>query len=144
MANARKTVDFQEVEPVVRHTYIIDNSTITYDATKAGGSAMVGLAVNLSASKTVRLVSDAEPVLGVLVSVEPDLMATVQVGSVCTFKGGESATLTPGSKIVGALQAAAAKGYVRSVAAATLAEVAVATGAILDAATATAVKVRMP
>lgn len=143
MANPRNTVDFTDLEPLLRATFIIDNSTITYSATTAGGSAAVGLAVNLSASKTVRLVSDAEPVLGQLISVEPDLKCTVQLGPVVTLPGGTSATLTPGSKIVGALLVAA-KGYIRSVAPATLAEVAVAKGEILDAATTTAVKVRMP
>lgn len=144
MANSRNTVDNTEVEPILRITAKIDNSTITHSAATAGGSASVGLAVNYSASKTVRLVSDAEPVLGILVSVEPDLTCTVHCGPVITAKGGASATLTPGSKIVGALGAASAKGYIRSVAAGTLAEVAVAKGEIMDAETTTAVQVRMP
>lgn len=140
MANPRNTVDFTDIDGPTA-TFIIDNSTITYDATQAGGSASVGLAVNLSASKTVRLVSDAEGVLGRLELVEADNKATVRFQGVVKLPGGASATLTPGSKVVGALGASSAKGYIRSVAAATLAEVAVAGGKILDAGTTTAVAV---
>lgn len=140
MANPRNTVAYDDIRPV-RATFIVDGTTITFDRDEDGGSAQVGLAVNLSASKTVQLVGDAEPVLGQLELVEPDGKCTVRIGGVLTLKGGDSATLTPGSKIVGDLGAASAEGYVRSVAAATLAEVAVARGEILDAADATAVQV---
>jgi len=140
MADPRKTVDHSEIDPLYV-TFAIDDVTITYDATKVGGSTQVGLAVNLSASDTIQLVGDGEAILGALVLVEPDGMGTVQVGGVATFKGGDGATLTPGSKIVGDLGAAAAEGYIRSVAAATLAEVAVARGMILDPSVTTAVQV---
>jgi hypothetical protein len=122
-------------------TLKIDNSTIVYDSTKVGGSAGVGLAVNLSGQATVQLVSDAAAVLGKLVDVRPDNFATVQIGGACLLPGGVSATLTAGSRIVGALGAASAKGYIRSVAAATLAEVAVANGTIIDSTDATNVLV---
>ena len=142
MANPRNTVAFDDIEGPTA-TFLIDNSTIVYDATQAGGSASVGLAVNLSTHKTVRLVSDAEPVLGRLELVEADNKATVRVSGFMKLPGGASATLTAGSRIVGALGAASAKGYIRSVAAATLAEVAVSNGRIIDSSTTTAVVVKL-
>lgn len=139
MSNARSTVDFTEIKPL-RITCIADASTVTFDRTYAGGSASIGLAVNLSASKTIQLAGDQEMVLGVLTNVEPDGMCTVQVGGVCTFKGGTSATLTPGSRIVGDLLVSA-KGYVQTVATDSAAHVAAGRGVILDASTTTAVQV---
>lgn len=145
MANPRNTVDFSEIKPL-NLTFLADGVTIVYSATAAGGSTVVGRAVRImpGTSETVELVGDGECVMGQLLRVEPDGKAVVQVGGVVTLPGGDSATLTPGSKIVGDLGAAAAEGYIRSVAAATLAEVAVARGNILDATTATAVQVLLP
>lgn len=141
MADPRMTYDYSEVKSVFL-TFEADASTITYSATTAKGTAQAGLAVRLvpGSSKTVELVGDAEAVLGVLDHVEPDGAAVVQVQGVATFKGGTSATLTPGSQIVGDLLGAA-EGYVQSVAAATLAQVAVARGIILDSSDANAVQV---
>lgn len=123
----------------------VGTATIVYDETEDGGSAQVGLAVTpvaVSAGKTeIDLVGDAGAVLGKLLRVEPDGACTVQVAGGMTLPGGDAATLTIGTKIVGDLGAAGALGYVRSVAAATLAEVAVASGKILDPSTTTAVQV---
>jgi hypothetical protein len=121
----------------------IDDSTITYSATAAGGSAQVGLAVRLvpGTAQTIELVGDAEAVFGKLIQVQADGVATVQYAGGMTLPGGASATLTIGSQIVGDLGAASAEGYIRSVDAATLAEVAVARGAIFDAGTTTAVEI---
>jgi|SRR5580765_2249773 len=131
MANPRNTVAFDDIGSLTA-TYLIDNSTITYDVTKVGGSAQIGLAVTISANKTVALVGDAGAVHGRLQLVEADNKATVQVDGYMKLPGGTSATLTPGTRVVGALLVAA-KGYVRSVAAATLAEVAAGRGEIIDA-----------
>src|SRR4051794_5678618 len=131
MANARKTVDFTDIEPVLRATFIADGTTVLVPASTANAEAQKGLAVNLSTHKTVQLAGDAEAVLGAIDHVEPDGMVVVHLGPVVEYKGGTGATLTPGSAIVGALLSSA-KGYIRSVAPATLAEVAVAKGAILD------------
>lgn len=94
-------------------TYKIDNSEITYDATKTGGSASVGLAVALTSDDTVDLAGDGEVIHGKLISVEEDGFCTVQVRGFCTFPGGTSATLTVGTKIVGDLLVSA-KGYVQT------------------------------
>jgi hypothetical protein len=74
MANPRNSVDFEGIAPVFV-TYKIDNSTITYDATKAFGAAttMIGKAVTLSADDTVALCADGDAIEGKLVKVESDL-----------------------------------------------------------------------
>lgn len=127
----------------VYHTYKIDNSTITYDATKANGSAQVGLAVTFSAANTVALAADAEAVVGKLIKVESDDKANVMVKGTMTLPGGNSATLTLGAPIVGALNPSSAKGYIRVVASAQAAELLVGRGMINDAGTATAVEVTL-
>ena len=143
MADPRASVLFDDVGEVEQYTFLIDNSTITFDATKTGGSASVGLAVKMSAAKTVALADDGAAVIGQLIQVFADNTATVKVGDVLTLPGGNGATLTLGKKIVGALNASSAPGYIREVATGTAAELGKARGAILDAGTTTAVKVLM-
>lgn len=125
-----------------RKTYKIDNSTIVYDSTKAGGAAttMIGKAVTFSAANTVALCADGDAVVGKLIEVESDNKCAVQTNGNMTLPGGTAATLTRGKKIVGALLVAA-KGYVREVATATAAELGVARGYIEDATDTTAVVV---
>lgn len=112
--------------------FTIDDSTITYDGTKANGSAQVGLAVTLTASRTVGLTTDGSRVVGKLISVEQDKLCAVQVGGFVTLPSGASASLTPGKAIVGDLDTSA-KGYIREVATATAAELGVCGGIIMDA-----------
>lgn len=123
-------------------TFLIDNATITYNAAVANGSASVGLAVTLSADKTVALAGDAEHVLGKLIQVEPDLTAVVQTAGYCTLPGGTGASLTRGKAIVGDLLVAA-KGYIREVDTAAAAELGVQNGAIIENGTSTAVVVKL-
>jgi hypothetical protein len=130
MANPRLTPDFEGIAGVYA-TFIADGVEITYDATLAGGSSKVGLAVTLSADRTVSTAADGEFVLGKLIKVEKDLRCTVQTGGFMTLPGGTSATLTRGKAIVGDLLVAA-EGYVREVATATAAELGVARGFIVD------------
>lgn len=118
------------------------DATIVYDITEVGGSEQVGLAVTHEGSQTVSLVGDGENVAGKLVKVEPGGFCVVQTGGIMELPGGDSATLTEGSKIVGDLGAAAAEGYIRVVAASD-AELAVARGQILDSSDPTAVVVRL-
>jgi hypothetical protein len=142
MPNPRKSVEFEGIG-LLTATYKIDASTITYSATVAGGSAGVGLAVTLSADDTVALAADGDAIEGKLLSVEADGMCTVQVGGYCTLPGGASATLTRGGAIVGALGAASAKGYIRSAASGTAAELVKCRGALVRNGTTTAVVVRL-
>lgn len=127
----------------VYRTYKIDDSTIKYDATKANGSAQVGLAVTFSAADTVALTEDADMVVGKLIKVEADDKATVQTEGTMTLPGGDSAALTLGTAIVGDLGAANAKGYIRIAAHGTSTELVVARGRIENAGTATAVVVTL-
>ena len=124
-------------------TYKIDDSTITYDATKAGGSAQVGLAVTFSADDTVALTADGDAVIGKLILVEADDKCNVMTDGTMTLPGGDGATLTLGATIVGALGAANAKGYIRSAASGTAAELVKARGRIENNNTTTAVVVTL-
>jgi hypothetical protein len=140
MADPRASVDFVGIG-YRAETFKIDNSTITYDATKSGGSTQVGLAVRLSAAATVELVGDGEDVVGKLVQVDKDKFAVVQTKGYLTLPGGSGAALTRGEKIVGDLGAASAEGYIRAVDTSTASELGHARGRIIDAGTTTAVVV---
>lgn len=144
MPDPRNAVDFQGIG-ILTTTYKIDNSTITYDATKANGAAttMIGKAVKLSAAGTVALAADGDAIEGKLLLVESDNKCTVQVGGYCDLPGGNGASLTLGKKIVGALNASSAAGYIREVATGTAAELGRCRGRIIDAGTTTAVMVSL-
>lgn len=133
MANPRAITDKEGID-VRFATFSIDNSTITYDKTKAFGSAQAGvnLAVTLSGNDTVALCADGDAVLGLLEQVEADGKCTVSYAGWLKFLKGASATVTRGKKIVGALGASSARGYVREVATATAAELGKQRGFIED------------
>jgi hypothetical protein len=146
MANPRNIKAYENIgQEIVTVAY---DSTITYDATKSNGSASVGLAVTFVSQGTVGLTQDGDMVAGKLIRVNDDSTCSIQIEGGMTLPGGVSATLTAGSPIVGALGAASAKGYIRSVAAttgsyvqATATETQKARGIILDSSTTTAVAV---
>ena len=140
MTNPRKTTEYEGIGGVYA-TYPIDDSTITYSATAAGGSAAVGKAVTVNSSEVIALAADGEGIEGKLISVEKDGMATVQVGGYMTLPGGVGATLTNMKAIVGAVDGSANKGFIREVATATAAELGVQRGRIIDPSTTTAVVV---
>ena len=121
-------------------TFDIDNSSIVYAATSAGGSASVGLAVTITSAETIATAADAEMVLGKLILVTADNKATVQIKGGMTLPGGDSASLTVGKKIVGAVDGSANEGYVREVDTSAAAELGVARGFIVDAGTTTAIE----
>lgn len=112
----------------------IDNSTITYSATTAHGSTLVGRAVTYTSAGdgTIELVADGGFVLGRLAEVTHDNYATVQVGGVMRLPPGAAATLTEGKAIVGAASAVPANGYIREVATATAAELGVCRGFVIE------------
>lgn len=116
MADPRNAVSYAGILPV-RVTFKHD-STIVYSATAVNGAAQVGLAVTITADDTVGLVDTDQYVLGELVSVEPGGVCTVQIGGVVDLPAGNAATVTAGAQIVGAQGASSAKGYIKSVAAA--------------------------
>jgi len=142
MPDPRATLAYEGVDAEYV-TYQIDNSTITYDATKANGAATTTLdkAVTLTAGNLLALCADGDAVVGRLDTVTSDNYARVQSEGFTTLPGGTSATLTPGTVAVGALLGAA-KGYIRSAASATAAELVKAGPVIENAADATAVVVQ--
>lgn len=140
MADPRE--DVNNIAKYRAQTFAHDN-TIVYDATKAGGSAQVGLAVTQEGSETVSLVGDGEEVEGKLIKVEPGGFCVVQVEGEMTLPGGTGASLTEGKSIVGDLLVSA-EGYIREVATGTAAELGVARGTIVDSSVTTAVVVRLP
>ena len=132
MSDPRLTLDYrgQNAEFL---TFPIDNSTITYSATTANGSASVGKAVTFTTAGdgTIKLTEDGEFVLGRLTNVTHDNYATVQVGGVIKLPPGASASTTEGKQIVGDLDGST-KGYIREVATGTAAELGVARGFIIE------------
>lgn len=140
MPNPRRTLSFEGID-IDTASFFVDGVTITYSATATNGSAQVGLAVTFSADNTVALTQDGNAVVGKLLSVDADGVALVQVGGFMTLPGGNGATLTRGSAIVGALGAASARGYIRSAASATAAELIVCRGFIAANGTPTATQV---
>lgn len=132
MTLARKAVGYDGLGDYHGYPLKIDNSTILYDKTQVNGSAQVGLAVTLSANDTVALCADGDFVLGKLLKVESDLFCTVLFDGVTDLPAGASASVTLGKKIVGALGAASAKGYIREVATATAAELGRMNGKIIN------------
>lgn len=142
MADPRATPTFDDIGAQYV-TFIADNSTITYSATATGGSAAVGKAVKAASGRTIALSTDGSAVKGKLIKVESDLRCTVQTRGYMTLPGGNSATLTIGTAIVGAVDGSSAGGYIRSAASGTAAELIVCRGEIVDPATATAVWVEL-
>lgn len=142
MADPRNTVKLEGIREE-RTTYLIDGVTITFSATAERGSASVDKAVTLSADKTVALTADGQFVLGKLIAVESDGKAIVADEGYVTLPAGDAASVTLGKKIVGALGAASAKGYVREVATATAAELGVCRGAIIENDTTTALVIKL-
>jgi hypothetical protein len=139
MANPRAVVDYEGVG-VRRLTYVADG-TIVFDMTKANGSAQAGLACQITGANTVGLTVDGSDVEGRIERVESDGMVVVQRHGGCSLPGGNGATLTPGSKIVGALLVGGGGGGIRT--AASAGDALLARGEILDASTPAAVKVML-
>lgn len=137
MADPRKTSEYTGIDSVPV-TFKIDDSTITFDADAAGGSAVVGRAVKLSADNVVALVGDGERVHGKLLLVESDGYCTVQTDGYCELPGGNGATLTVGGPFAGALNASSAAGFIK-----TLTTAGIARGTILDNDDTTRVKVKL-
>ena len=127
----------------VVESFKIDDDTITYDATKEGGSAAVGKAVTLSGNDVVALVADGQAVTGKLLHVESDGVAAVVTDGVVELPAGDGATVPRGKKIVGDLGPSSATGYIREVATATAAELGVARGSIRNVADTAAVVVKL-
>jgi hypothetical protein len=142
MANPRYDVGFDSINQD-RESYLSDGVTITYDATTSGLN-LAGRAVNLSADKTVQLAGDGESILGFIDHVEKDgIVVVVTGGYVTNAKGGNGAALTRDSKIVGAVDAGAAKGFVKNVLTDTVAHAVVGRHRLISVGDATALTVKL-
>ena len=137
-ADVRGVVDFEGIG-ARRSTFTVDGS-IVYDAREVGNSPQVGLAVQLTGTERVGLATDGSEVLGRLERVEQDLFAVVQHQGGCSLPGGNAATLTPGSQIVGALLPGGGGGGIRT---ALVTDSHNARGNILNSADPTAVKLML-
>ena len=142
MANPRSKTTRRGIGHPVRATYIIDGTSIVYDATASNGSPLVGRAVKLTGNGTVGLTTAASHVLGRLEKVESDNFCTVTTwGAGIELPKGDG-TIAVGEAIVGDVRTAAG-GYIQGAAAATLAEVAVARGMVDDVSDADAIMVNL-
>lgn len=98
MANPRAVVDFSEIDS--HRTTYIGGTGLAYDRTLPYGTANVGKAVYISASKTVSITADAtKEIVGAVDHVEPDGMVVVQDEGYIKFIGGAG---TLGLGVVGA------------------------------------------
>lgn len=131
MANPRSKVLFNQIDPD-RTTYVADGVTIVADKTQPGGSAQVGKAVMLvgPGAGVIALTNDGAFVLGTLEAVDPDGKCVVQTGDYIQVPA--AASMSVGQRMVGALSGGN-RGYVRAAVAATLADVAMQRGAVVDA-----------
>lgn len=120
MADPRKVVEHEGID--AEYATFKHDATIVYDATKAGGSASVDLAVTLTGANIVGLTTDASAIEGKLILVEADGYCNVMTRGFTRLPAGDGATVTNGTKLVGALGADSAKGYVRNVNTAVAAE----------------------
>src|SRR3954463_5266974 len=131
MADPRSTtIDRIGTNPNRPLTFKIDGTDIVYSAPVANASAGVGRAVMLSGNGVVRLTGAGSRVLGKLMNVEPDGACLVMTAGVVDLPKGDNA-IAVNDKIVGDTLSAA-RGYVRSSVAATLADVAQADHCVLD------------
>jgi hypothetical protein len=143
MANPRNDVRFINIRQ--RRETFKAHAEIVYNKTVRGNTASYGLAVTqvgAGANKMVRLAGAGDLVAGRLEKLENDGNCVVQTHGNCELPAGTGATLTLGAKIIGALGAASARGYIDSVPVTqTAAAAQAARGRIIDATTTTAVVV---
>jgi hypothetical protein len=114
MANPRKIVGTHDGVGFRALTFLIDGVTITYSDTATLGSAVAGRAVSMVAGSqfVVELTNTGTAVLGRLDHVEPDGVCVVQIEGECKLPQGNAVDVVRGNKIIGALGAASARGYV--------------------------------
>lgn len=144
MADPRKDVDFEGVgDNTAPFKY---DGSIVFDLTKQGYAAQVGKAVAMKGNRTVGLAVDGDRIKGKLVLVEQDGFCSVQYTGGTTLPKGNGATVTNGSRIVGALDAGGAGGCIRNAVVGTAlvdGEDAKAAHEVLDASPASAIKVML-
>jgi len=104
---------------VVTSSFIADGDTITYDKNAENRSAAVGKAFKINADGQAELVADGDEIVGKVLAVDEDNVITgAYICGGLRLPLGNSVTVARGNKLVGALGADSAKGFVKAVAAA--------------------------
>ena len=104
---------------VVTSSFTADGDTITYDKNAENRSAAVGKAFKVNADGKAELVADGDEIVGKVLAVDEDNVITgAYICGGLRLPLGNSATVARGNKLVGALGADSAKGFVKAVAAA--------------------------
>lgn len=140
MTNPRAKVLFNEVE-IERISFQADGVSIVYDSTQQNGipaavaNATAGKpAVSVSANKVVRLAQAGDRIIGCLYAIEAPVggitVAIIETGGCMQMRANPG--VAANDRVVGAVNGAV-QGYVRTSAPATLADVAVQRGTVIDA-----------
>ncbi|MDE0482867.1 MAG: hypothetical protein OXI67_09835 [Candidatus Poribacteria bacterium] len=104
---------------VVTSSFTADGDTITYDKNAENRSAAVGKAFKVNADGKAELVADGDEIVGKVLAVDEDNVITgAYICGGLRLPLGDSVTVARGDKLVGALGADSAKGFVKAVAAA--------------------------
>ena len=100
---------------LVTTTFQGDGDTIKYDATKPNRSEAVGKAFKINENGIGELVADGDEIDGKVIAVDDDhkFTAAYLFGGL-TLPLGTGATVARGNKVVGAVGASSAKGYVKA------------------------------
>lgn len=100
---------------IVTGSFTADGTTISYDKNAINRSTAVGKMFKINTDGKAELVSDGDEILGIVLAVDSDDMMTgAHIFAGLRLPIGKNATIARGDKIVGAVGASNAKGYVRS------------------------------
>ena len=104
---------------VVTSSFTADGDTITYDKNAENRSTAVGKAFKINADGKAELVADGDEIVGKVLAVDNDDVITgAYICGGLRLPIGNGVTVDRGDKLVGALGADNAKGFVKAVAAA--------------------------
>lgn len=104
---------------VVTSSFTADGDTITYDKNAENRSTAVGKAFTINDDGKAALVADGDEIIGKVLAVDDDnVMTGAYICGGLRLPLGKDATVARGNKLVGALGARNAKGFVKSVPAA--------------------------
>lgn len=100
---------------VVTSSFTADGDTITYDKNAENRSTAVGKAFKINAAGKAELVADGDEIVGKVLAVDDDnVMTGAYICGGLRLPIGDSHTVGRGGRIVGALGADDAKGYVKT------------------------------
>ena len=104
---------------VVTSSFTADNDTITYNKNAENRSTAVGKAFTINDAGKAVLVADGDEIIGKVLAVDDDnVMTGAYICGGLRLPLGKNAEVARGDKLVGALGARNAKGYVKTVPAA--------------------------